>query len=57
MKREKESVQAIRDEYDEREGQLLREKAQLQQRLDRGATQITRQIAYSAIKQRGGERT
>ena len=34
LKREKDSAQAIRDEYDEREGQLLRDKAQLQQRLD-----------------------
>jgi len=34
LKREKEQTQIIRDEFDEKEGQLLREKAQLQKRLD-----------------------
>ena len=34
LKKEKESVQVIRDEFDEKESLLLREKAQLQNRLD-----------------------
>jgi len=48
LKREKESVQAICDEYDKREGQLLREKAQLQQRLDQLLSEKTQQATRHA---------
>ena len=34
LKKEKEQTKIIRDVFDEKEGQLLREKAQLQKRLD-----------------------
>ena len=34
LKKEKESVQVLREEFDEKESLLLREKAQLQHRLD-----------------------
>jgi len=50
LKREKDSAQAIRDEYDEREGQLLRDKAQLQQRLDQLLSEKTQQATRHAAE-------
>merc|ERR1712212_138705 len=46
LKKEKESVQAIRDEYEERESKLIREKAILDQKID----ELLRERTQSATR-------
>jgi len=50
LKKEKESVQVIREEFDEKESLLLREKAQLQHRLDQLLAEKTQQAQRHATE-------